>query len=247
MAYLLFLNLLMLTRLGYLLKDGPIGAIPGWLMCAVQLTLAFTLYQFDLWLLVLAAILLVATAVNLYAEKKALPLAGTRCLSFIVLALLSSILFQQSLAFHPWVVDGFMSLAALSSWTSGFSTNQWLAFNSVLFGALFLTNEVNLLIRYGFYRLKLEPRQGEQEDGETDRNEYNAGRVIGILERYLMYTVILTSNSYSAIGFIIAAKGIARFKQMEQRHFAEYVLVGTLASTMSAIAIATIVQQLLSR
>ena len=109
-----------------------------------------------------------------------------------------------------------------------------------------VTNEINLLIRYGFYRLELEPRQGEFEEGETDRNEYNAGRVIGILERYLMYTVILTSNSYNAIGFIIAAKGIARFKQMEQRHFAEYVLVGTLASTLSAIAIAAIVQQLLS-
>lgn len=246
MEYLLFLNIFMLTRLGYLLKDGPIGATLGWLSCAVQLALVFILYQFDLWLVVLAAILLVATAVNLYAEKKALPLPGTRCLSFIVLALLSSICFQQSLAFYPWIGDGLMTLAAQSRWTSGFSASQWFAINSAVFGALFLTNEVNLLIRYGFYRLKLEPRQGEEDDGETDRNEYNAGRVIGILERYLMYTVILTSNSYSAIGFIIAAKGIARFKQMEQRHFAEYVLVGTLASTLSAIAIAALVQQLLS-
>jgi hypothetical protein len=59
-----------------------------------------------------------------------------------------------------------------------------------------------------------------------------------------MYTMILSTDNYNAIGFIIAAKGIARFKQMEQRHFAEYVLVGTLASTLAAIGMATLVKHL---
>jgi hypothetical protein len=39
----------------------------------------------------------------------------------------------------------------------------------------------------------------------------------------------------SAIGLVVAAKTIARFRQLDDRDFAEYYLLGTLASVSVAI------------
>jgi hypothetical protein len=39
------------------------------------------------------------------------------------------------------------------------------------------------------------------------------------------------------VGWIIAAKSLARFKQLEDREFAEYFLVGTLASFLLAVLV----------
>jgi len=72
----------------------------------------------------------------------------------------------------------------------------------------------------------------------TDNKEFNAGRVIGILERWLMFAVIASTNDWSALGFIIAAKGLVRFKKLDDTDFAEYLLVGTLLSALFAITVA---------
>lgn len=61
------------------------------------------------------------------------------------------------------------------------------------------------------------------------------GRAIGVLERALALTLVLL-NQYGALGLVIAAKSVARFKAMEDREFAEYFLVGTLASLLLAVA-----------
>jgi hypothetical protein len=107
---------------------------------------------------------------------------------------------------------------------------------NVLLGLLLLSNETNIGIRAAFHHLKLEPMQ-RQDAGAVDRKEYNAGRVIGILERWLMFLVVVATNDLSALAFIIAAKGLARMKQLEDRQFAEYMLVGTLLSAVSAVVI----------
>jgi hypothetical protein len=61
------------------------------------------------------------------------------------------------------------------------------------------------------------------------------GEAIGILERLLIVTLVL-AGAEAAIGLVIAAKTLARFKQLDDRDFAEYYLLGTLAS----VAVATI-------
>jgi hypothetical protein len=61
------------------------------------------------------------------------------------------------------------------------------------------------------------------------------GEAIGILERLLIVTFVLTANQ-AAIGFVVAAKTLARFKQLDDRRFAEYYLLGTLASVSVALA-----------
>ena len=60
------------------------------------------------------------------------------------------------------------------------------------------------------------------------------GATIGILERLLIVTFVL-AGADAAIGFVIAAKTIARFRLLDDRDFAEYYLLGTLASVSVAI------------
>ena len=66
--------------------------------------------------------------------------------------------------------------------------------------------------------------------GDTRR----AGRCIGMLERAVVLSLTL-ANAFTAIAFVLTAKSIARYKELENREFAEYYLVGTLLSTLLAI------------
>jgi Protein of unknown function (DUF3307) len=61
------------------------------------------------------------------------------------------------------------------------------------------------------------------------------GATIGILERLIVCVLVLAGQA-AAIGFVIAAKTLARFRQLDDRHFAEYYLVGTLASVTLALS-----------
>jgi len=72
------------------------------------------------------------------------------------------------------------------------------------------------------------------EDRTTSAIDIARGRTIGALERALALTLVLLGE-YAAIGWIIAAKSLARFKALEDREFAEYFLIGTLASFLLAL------------
>jgi hypothetical protein len=61
------------------------------------------------------------------------------------------------------------------------------------------------------------------------------GATIGVLERLLIVGFVL-AGAQAAVGFVIAAKTIARFRQLDDRAFAEYYLLGTLASVSVALA-----------
>jgi hypothetical protein len=65
------------------------------------------------------------------------------------------------------------------------------------------------------------------------------GATIGILERILIVVFVLT-GSEAAIGFVVAAKTLARFRLLDDRDFAEYYLLGTLASVAVAIITALV-------
>jgi len=85
-----------------------------------------------------------------------------------------------------------------------------------------------------------------EPNGESHSLEA-AGRYIGIFERILVLTFILTSN-FSAIGFLIAAKSILRFSDKSDasaRKQTEYVLIGTLMSFAITIIIGLLVRYFL--
>jgi hypothetical protein len=60
------------------------------------------------------------------------------------------------------------------------------------------------------------------------------GRAIGIIERGLVLTLVLFGD-YAAVGYLMAAKALFRFKSIEDPERAEYLLIGTLASLSLAV------------
>ncbi|MCB1318491.1 MAG: hypothetical protein KDK27_21140, partial [Leptospiraceae bacterium] len=58
--------------------------------------------------------------------------------------------------------------------------------------------------------------------------------------------LFILSGAFEAAGFIMAAKGFARFKELDDRNFAEYVLIGTLLSAGFAILIGIFVAFILN-
>jgi len=75
-------------------------------------------------------------------------------------------------------------------------------------------------------------------------NELARGRMIGVLERALALTLVLLGQ-YGALGLLIAAKALARFRALDDRDFAEYFLIGTLASLLLALLVGVGVKLLL--
>jgi hypothetical protein len=74
------------------------------------------------------------------------------------------------------------------------------------------------------------------------------GRLIGQLERLMIYVLVL-SGEIVAIGLLIAAKSILRFGEIQGaqgRLIAEYVIIGTLASFAWALGISIAVSRLLA-
>ena len=73
--------------------------------------------------------------------------------------------------------------------------------------------------------------------------ELKAGNIIGKLERTII-AILLLNNQFGLIGFVLTAKSIARFKQMENRDFAEKYLIGTLTSFLIVLVTVLILKGL---
>ena len=74
--------------------------------------------------------------------------------------------------------------------------------------------------------------------------ELKAGNIIGKLERTII-AILLLNNQFGLIGFVLTAKSIARFKQMEDKNFAEKYLIGTLTSFLIVLITVLILKGLL--
>ena len=87
--------------------------------------------------------------------------------------------------------------------------------------------------------------QAQAVDAARPTQVARVGAAIGILERVLIVVFVLTGTE-AAIGFVVAAKTLARFRQLDDRDFAEYYLLGTLASVAVAIVTALLGRAALS-
>ncbi|MEP6583611.1 MAG: DUF3307 domain-containing protein [Ginsengibacter sp.] len=73
-------------------------------------------------------------------------------------------------------------------------------------------------------------------------NLANAGKWIGIVERIIILIFVMQSQ-YSAIGLLIAAKGIIRFNEKDRQEIkTEYLVIGTLLSIGIAIVTGLIIK-----
>jgi hypothetical protein len=80
--------------------------------------------------------------------------------------------------------------------------------------------------------LKREQERKNSDEAVAGRGFEKGGRVIGYLERALIFLFMFTGQPGS-IGFLIAAKSIFRFgeiKERQNRLEAEYIIIGTLMS-----------------
>lgn len=73
-------------------------------------------------------------------------------------------------------------------------------------------------------------------------NLANAGKWIGMTERTIILIFVLY-NQYSAIGLLVAAKGIIRFNEKDRQEIkTEYLVIGTLMSINIAVATGLLVK-----
>ena len=85
-----------------------------------------------------------------------------------------------------------------------------------------------------------------------DTGLQNAGTAIGNLERGLIF-LLMMSGLAAGIGFLVAAKSILRFETIKSqdpatlRNHSEYVIIGTLASFIWAIAVSVVMLILLEQ
>lgn len=86
--------------------------------------------------------------------------------------------------------------------------------------------------------LLMEPFSPHLGKGDTAKSLPGAGRVIGHLERGLIFALVLFGQA-QGVGLLIAAKSILRFGAVkDDRRLSEYVIIGTLASFGWALVIA---------
>ncbi|MFZ5494944.1 MAG: hypothetical protein ACOZE5_06355 [Verrucomicrobiota bacterium] len=235
-VFLAFANLWLLTRLVCLFRNEPAKGRTWLAKTAVELAALAVLYPCNgVWLGIAASLL----ALNLLGYRLE---QGTARKDFSRLLLGVAGLAVWSVWFSPRLGLGFRP--ELATWTERLA--QWTALaplqkvlggvrvQLVLFGLLLSANEANLVIRTVFDWLELKPRSLPAGGGAVDEGEFNRGRVIGMLERVLLYGFVLQAQ-YGAIGFVLAAKAFTRSKALDDRPFAEYVLIGTLLSACLAL------------
>lgn len=113
----------------------------------------------------------------------------------------------------------------------------------ILTGLFFCLVEANSLVRWVIYKLDLghaAPDDNPPISSEKISKIYNRGWVIGILERIIVYFSILIGR-YELAAFALTAKGLIRYKKLEEEDFGEYFLIGTLMSVIIAAVAAFIV------
>ncbi len=111
-------------------------------------------------------------------------------------------------------------------------------------GFFFTLKEGTIIIRLVLNRVKAVPHKTTGRHLK-DEQEYERGKLIGILERTFIYFLILL-NQIGAIAVIIALKSLARFNELDNKSFAEYFLIGSLLSLLVAAGPAIVVKYLLA-
>jgi hypothetical protein len=233
-------------RLVLVLHDKPQRFARFAVACAVHLV-SLSILEITSAFWCFAGLIVVSYGLHWMAERRCKDVLPIRLLFLMLwLLILSFITSERStLGFAPWLPEAFAKAGRYNSLLKMFAELQWNGILPHACGVLLCMNEVNLPIRWLIDRLNLKPTiEGTQKVAE---DEYNRGRIVGILERVLVYFFIVNA-SYAGFGVLLAAKGIARWPSREDanKDFIEYVLIGTLLSFTFAGATALLIRALLA-
>jgi hypothetical protein len=109
----------------------------------------------------------------------------------------------------------------------------------VMAGFVFVTSPAGILIG------QLTSQWSRKID-DPENSLANAGKWIGMIERIIVVILVL-QNQYSAIGLLVAAKGIIRFNEKDRQEVkTEYLVIGTLMSIGIAILTGLVVKLLMA-
>lgn len=122
-----------------------------------------------------------------------------------------------------------LNAVALPTWLPETNVLLWIA------AFMLCLRPTNFIIKNIFKDAKISVPDGGEENSLP-----NAGRIIGNVER-LLTLVFVMMGQYEAIGFLLAAKSLLRFRETDTVK-SEYVLVGTLLSFAMAILSGVIVK-----
>ncbi len=138
-------------------------------------------------------------------------------------------LFWADQSLHIFVIAGLcLWLTSPSIWYDPLVDAPWRESGIILLGFLFVLQPGSVIVQ------KVMSQWNLNSSGIALNEELpNAGHIIGLLERTLIF-VFVVLQQFAAIGFLIAAKSILRFgsnaKNNQERKETEYILVGTLLS-----------------
>lgn len=174
----------------------------------------------DFWLYALLIVVthLLIDAVKSYIRKGLWPFLIDQIIHIVILCFIA----------HQYVLQCHLPIQSLDFFDN-------ISIPVFMFAALCCMKPTNILIKLILERYKI----GETESCESMKN---AGALIGNLERILTLVFVLISQ-YEAVGFIIAAKSLLRFKDTDTAK-TEYVLAGTLLSFGIATLSGLMVKQL---
>jgi len=257
-AFFFLLNLVLLFRLLVFFHDDRLS---GREACAGALVLPSILFLFfcpsiALWALQLGLVVTVVLSWRGDRREQRIPVRlWILLIQFIIVGLASASSF--GLAFRPQI------RTALDTWPDFFSPLKAVVrladveAQAYATGFLLCIQEANLLVRWIIESLDLRPasttrepggaargprrRAAQSREAPTPSREYSRGRVIGTLERIAVYVLVL-HGQYEALGLVLAAKGLARFQNLDDRDFAEYFLIGTFLSVVLAGGVALAVK-----
>lgn len=140
------------------------------------------------------------------------------------------------------------TLALLAQWQPGLWTGGLWHGCAALPAVMALFSGAVIATRAGGFAIGLliAPFAAALSAGDTTEGLPGAGRLIGLLERGLVFALMLFGQP-GGIGLLIAAKSILRFGAVkDDRALSEYVIIGTLASVGWAILSAFATQSLLA-
>ena len=133
------------------------------------------------------------------------------------------------------VAHGIALLCVWLLWGRGFTIGcyiyEYAHHIAILLGLLCILRPVGLLLESGVI--------WDFDTGAPNETQKKASRIIGYLERVIVYFLLL-NGQHSAIALVIAAKSIARFPEIkdEKSHMqANHYIIGTFLSLTAVIAL----------
>ena len=184
-----------------------------YLHCSITGLLAWTFVGWQYWLIALVVTLthFIIDGWKSYQQQNVLSFLFDQALHLLVIA-------------ACWYFS-FIKWSVTLEFLKHFAMNVHLW--KILTGVIFLTLPAGILI-------------GQLTTKWRDQIEHaaslaNAGKWIGIIERIIILVFVLQSQ-YSAIGLLVAAKGIIRFNEKDRPEIkTEYLVIGTLMSIVIAV------------